>query len=275
MSLFGNDTFYFSLTKKYIGYFGTIFNELEIERTLSNGGKQRIRVPILYGPRDKMLARYDADPNIQRAAALATPRMSFELKGMSYNAENKLPSLGRHVRKDPTDLNKAKFNFTPVPYDLSFELSIMTKNFEDAVKVVEQILPRFSPEFTATLNLIPEMNIKEDIPLILNSHSWEDTYTGDISERRNVTWNLQFTMKAYYYGPTVIKPLIKFANVNFLVGSPATSNTVVEYINTRPGLTANGTPTSNAAASIPATEIAIDDDFGYIVTWTSDTQSLD
>jgi len=265
MSLYGNKTFYFSLLRKYVIYFGTIFNEIEITRETGDGKVQQFRIPLVYSPKDKMIARYDADPEINRATALAIPRMAFEQKGILYDAERKLHSLGKIVRKDDNNLNNLRRNYNPVPYNIQFELNIISKNVEDSNKIVEQILPFFTPGFTATVNLIPGMGITHDIPVILNSVSWQDNYDGDLRQRRNIIWTLDFTMKAYFYGPTVSKPIIKYANTNFLVGNTSTTNTIVEYFRVTPGLDANGNPTSNSNNSIPVANIAVDTAFGYIV----------
>lgn len=265
MGLFGHDTFYHGLMKKYIGYFGTIFNDIEIKRPTSSG-EQIMRIPILYGPRDKMQARYEADPTINRLAALATPRIAYELKGMSYNGERKLPVLGMRVAKNTLDLDTAYRNYTPVPYDLDFELNILSKNVEDSMRIVEQILPNFTPEFTSRILLIPETGVYEDVPITLVSTTWQDNYEGDMTERRSVVWTLQFSMKAYFYGPTATPKLIKYANTNFLVGNTTTANTPVESMQVKPGLDANGAATTNNSITIDAANIAIDDPYGYIVT---------
>lgn len=265
MSLLGNDVFGFDLIRKYIIYFGTLFNQMEFTRIDSDGATlQRFRVPILYGNADKLLARLDADPDINRPAAQITPRMSFEFKGLDYDGERKLPVLGKIVRRDD-DLNKMKRMYNPVAYNLQFEVNVASKHFEDTNKIVEQILPFFTPEFTATVNLIPSMDVAMDIPIVLNSTTVDDQYEGAMEDRRTVVWTLQFTMFAYFYGPALSKPIIKFANTNFLVGNTTSTNTIIEWFRVQPGLDANGDPTSNVEISIPVADISVDDNFGYVV----------
>ena len=146
----------------------------------------------------------------------------------------------------------------------------MVKNAEDGTKIIEQILPFFTPDWTVTARMIPEMNVVVDIPVILNNVIMNDIYDGDFRTRRTLVWTLDFTLKGYVFGPIKNSAIIKFANTNFYV---ATSDDIANDVNniapaaanqTRPGLTVDGLPTSNAALSIPASEILATDDFGYI-----------
>lgn len=254
-----------------VAYFGTIFNDLHITRTNENGEVvQIIRVPLTYAAKDKILARVDADPEIQRQAAIVLPRMSFELGGMTYDGDRKLNTLGRVVVKDDSNANKLKRQFNPVPYNFSFNLYVYAKNAEDGTKIIEQILPFFTPEWTATVNLIPEMNISMDLPIVLNTIDMEDSFSGALSERRAIIWTLNFTIKGYIYGPIVSKPIVKISKMQFFVApgdiNTAVSNTdMIGLVTTKPGLTANGLPTSNSSLSVNTNIIEVDDDFGFIV----------
>lgn len=266
MSLLGHDVFGFDLLRKYVIYFGAVFKNMEITREGADGNTlQRFRVPITYGASDKLLARLDADPEINRPAAQIVPRMSFEFKGLNYNGDRKLPILGKVVRKDNDDLNKLKRAYNPVAYDMQFELAVASKNVSDANQIIEQILPMFTPEFTATVNLIPGMDISHDIPIILDATTTDDRYEGDMTDRRTILWILNFTMLGYFYGPALSKPIVKYSNTHFLVGNTTSTNTVVEWFRVQPGLDANGNPTSNVSISIPVDDIAVDDTFGYVV----------
>jgi hypothetical protein len=201
---------------------------------------------------------------------LVFPHMGFELAGMTYDPDRKLPVMGRTVRKDNDDYNKLRRTYNPVPYDLNFNLYIMSKNIQEGNQIVEQILPFFTPEFTSTVNLISAMDISHDIPVILNSVNFEDRYQGELTQdRRTVFWTLNFTMKAYFYGPVLSKPIIKVSNNQFFIGNTSTqSNAVFKYTVT-PGLDANGAATSNADAAIAYANVAVDDDFGYVVVWAN------
>jgi hypothetical protein len=264
--MFGH-IFYHGLIRKYVSLFGTLFNDIYINVPDDANVNEivTLKVPISYGPREKVLARVTADPNLNRMPAVVLPRMAFEMDSITYAPERKLNTVGKRYAADTTSTNKLKYTYNPVPYDLKFTLSILVKNAEDGTRIVEQILPFFTPEWTTTVELIPDMDIVVDIPLVLNSINVQDDYEGDYDKRRYIMWTLSFTMKAYMYGPIRKSNVIKFANVNVYSLGP---NTLVSTTNVRPGLTANGTPTSNSANSIDITYINADDDYGYIVTKT-------
>ena len=271
-------TFYHNTIRKYVILFGTLFNDIHINRVDTDRSVTRtIKVPISYGPKEKMLARLDADPNLNRPA-IVLPRMSFELTDLNYGPTRKLNTIGKIVAANPDDPNSAKFQYTPVPYDFNFILSIAVKNADDGTRILEQILPFFTPNWSSTVDLIPELGIKLDVPIVLNAVSSEDTYEGNFEERRSIVWTLSFTMKGYIFGPTRptgsgTAPIIKLANVNFYDTSTYTNINdavgnldVVESVVITPGLLANGSPTSNAAASVSSDLINADDNYGYIIT---------
>jgi len=272
--MFSSTPFYFSTIRKYVILFGTLFNGIYISRTDKNGNVTMVeRVPIGYGPKDKMLARVVQDPNIDRpTATYPLPMMAFEMTGFDYDGSRKLQTINRIAVVDPDDKSKNKYQYMPVPYNINFQLSILVKNAEDGNKIVEQILPYFTPDWTTTVHLIPEMNVTMDIPVILNRVNLEDVYEGDFKERRTKVWNLDFTLKGYLYGPVKKTKVIKFANTEFFVVKDDivanTSNPVVSYIQVQPGLTANGKPTSNSSLSIPVANIVATDDYGYVTSIT-------
>jgi hypothetical protein len=205
--------------------------------------------------------------------------MSFELTDLNYGPTRKLNTIGKIVAANPNDTNAAKYQYTPVPYDLNFILSIAVKNADDGTRILEQILPFFTPNWNSTVDLIPELGIKLDVPIVLNAVSSEDSYEGDFEARRSIVWTLSFTMKGYIFGPT--RPangssggqLIKLANVNFYDTSTYTNIDnavgnldVVESINITPGMLANGSPTSNASLSVSSDQINANSNYGYIIT---------
>jgi T4-like virus Myoviridae tail sheath stabiliser len=274
--MFGQQ-FYFQTIRKYVALFGTLFNDIHIARTNKSGQvSQYIKVPITYSAKEKMLARLQQDPNIDRPSATITmPVMSFEMTSISYDADRKLNTIGRSAFKDTVNgTNKLRYQYNPVAYNIGFRLYIMVKNAEDGTKIVEQILPYFTPDFTTTIMLIPEINEKKDIPVILNSISQQDEYEGNFTERRHLTWTLDFTLKGYIYGPVKKTAVIKYANNVFYTPSVVNLQDAVgqvepvSYVQIQPGLTANGQPTSNAANSIPVGEIEVTDDFGYVIEKT-------
>ena len=277
--MFGSP-FYFSLIRKYVILTGTLFNNIRITRTNKNNEVTTLlKVPITYAPKDKMLARVLQDPNIDRPTAVAPlPFMSFEMGKMRYDGDRKLPTTGRSSVKNPTSVNRLKYQYNPVPYDIDFKVYIYAKNADDGTKIIEQILPYFTPDWTTTVNLIPEMEITMDIPIILNNIGYSDNYDGSFKERRAIIWELDLTLKGYLYGPVKSGGIIKFVNVNFFIPDvpdgklvDSVGNTeIAEKITIQPGLAANGATINyygqpnTSLGTIPYNEIDIDDDYGFI-----------
>jgi hypothetical protein len=263
-------TFYNGTIRKYIILFGTLFNNIYINRTASSGKDARLvqtmRVPLSYGPKNKFLARVDQNPDLERAIAIVLPRMSFEIVSMSYAPERKLQTINKMLKSDTADPAVLKYTYNPVPYDIQLQLSIMTKNADDGTKIVEQILPYFTPEWTTTINVIPELDIKLDIPVILNSVSYNDDYASDFIQRRAITWDLNFTLKGYLFGPTRKSALINQANTQIFIPTDATSP--ASRILVTPGLTAEGEPTNDPSLSVPISEISPNDNYGFITDFS-------
>ena len=215
--MFGHK-FYHTSLRKYIILFGTLFNDIHIQRRNSNDNVvQTIKCPLTYAPREKVTARLEQNPNLTEQQAVLLPRISFEMTTLMYDPARKLNTMNKW-KKDAGNAatgGKIKHTFQPVPYDISFDLNIYTRYAEDATQVLEQIMPFFTPEFTATINLIPDLDIKVDVPIVLESMSSQDTYEGDFETRRALIWNLGFRMKAYLYGPIKETAAIREANVGF------------------------------------------------------------
>lgn len=269
--MFGQ-TFYFQTLRKYVVLFGSLFKDIEINREDKNGNVTGvIKVPITYAPKDKMMARVMEDPTIQRATAVPTlPLMSFEMGPPTYDATRKLATINKISVIDPTTKSNMKYQYNPVPYNIAFKLYVYSKAIEDGNKIIEQILPFFTPDWTTSVNLIPEMNVTMDVPVVLNTVSFDDTYDGDFNNRRAIIWTLDFTLKGYIYGPVRSNGVIQFIDTNFYVAPTANvyaaiGNTAVsELMTIQPGLTSNGQPTSNISLTIPYQQISVTDDYGYI-----------
>ena len=261
--MFGH-TYYHSIIRKYIIMFGTMFNDIDVQRFDKNGNRiQTIRVPIAYGPKEKFLVRLSQDPNFNKDVAITLPRMSFEIASMNYNPTRKLPSTQKNVYTVETDKDKLKSQFVPVPFDIQMSLSVFVKNADDGVQILENILPFFTPEWTNTVHLIPEMGLKMDVPTIFNDISTEDTYEGDFTTRRALIHTLNFTIKGYLFGPVRTQGVIKRAfTQTFVIG--ANSEALSSRQTVTPGLTANGTPTTDSNISVPRSQIKSDDDYGLI-----------
>ena len=266
--MLGNQYAYFGLYKKFITLFGILFTDVFIQRDDANGNRiDNIEVPLSYAGKDKILARLLADPNIDKPAAIVLPRMSFEFNGLNYDSDRMLNSVGKVGLKDITDPNKLKTLFNGVPYNLSWSLYVYVKNEEDGAKIIEQILPYFRPDFTINAELIPEMCLSMDIPIILSNITRQDMLDGSFKDRRVLIWKLDFIMKVYFFGQVLKKPIIKFVNTTIYDGS----NNAVAIQTIQPGLTANGQPVNIIAnttpantVSVPANTIFIDQNWGII-----------
>lgn len=272
--MFGH-IFEYDLIRKYVVLFGTMFNDIHIHRyDTENQPLQTIKVPISYAPKEKMLARVDQDPNLKKPYAITLPRMAFEITGMYYASTRKLQTINRQYNTVATEENKLKYQYVPVPYDFLFNLYIMVKNAEDGTRILEQILPFFTPDWTATVNLIPEMNFTSDIPLVLQTVNVEDLYEGNYDTRRSLIWTLGFVMKGYVFGPIKKGGVITLANTNFYAtptdGDFGVANTseLDLMVNITPGQLANGAPTTNAAATIDRNLIMANSTYDYIITKT-------
>ncbi len=168
---------------------------------------------MAYAPKEKYLVRIEQDPNLENNTYVSLPRMSFEILGYSYDSSRKLNRMQQIKCGDGTTTMDAIY--TPVPYNIDVSLYILTKTQEDALQILEQILPTFTPEYTLTINAVPDMNVKLDIPIVLNSVTSSDEYDGDFQTRRNVTHTLTFTIKTNLFGPLANKKVIDevFANI--------------------------------------------------------------
>jgi len=262
--MFGHDYYHESI-RKYIILFGTLFNDIHIKRKNSSGNViQKIKCPLTYAPREKVTARLEQNLNLTEQQSILLPRLSFEMTTLQYDPARKLNTINKR-RKDATDPALRKSVFNPVPYDISFDFNIYVRYAEDATQILEQILPFFTPEYTATINLIPEMDIKADIPIVLQGMSSQDTYEGDFETRRALIWNLNFIMKGYLYGPIKETSIINNANINFYTSS--TANLIATSTKLTPGLDEFRNPTTNAAATLPPSEIKSGDNFDYIFNY--------
>ena len=260
--MFGHSSYYHGVLRKYVVMFGNMFNDIDVVRYNNSGtATQTIRVPIAYGPREKFLARLNTDLNLDREVAIQLPRLSFEITNISYAADRGLNKLTRNVGIS-VDNNSMKTAWTPTPYDISMSLYGMFEHQEDAIQVVEQILPFFRPEWTHTVNLVPQIGDKYDIPTVLQDISIEDTYEADFQSRRAIIYTFNFTVKGYLFGPTTNKGVIKRTIVDLSANSIASTPNNVR-LDIKPGLLANGSPTTNATASIAISNINANSDFGY------------
>ena len=201
--------FYNEIFRRTIISFGSLFNEISIKQENSSGNTVNdFRVPLAYGPTQKFLARLTQSPDLNKSTSLTLPRMSFEFVGLEYVPTRKL-DLTQTFKKGstsvPTHIQKV---YTPVPYNMNFELAIFTKLNDDMLQIVEQILPYFQPHYNMTLNLVDTIGKKKDVPVVLNSIDMNDDYEGDFTTRRALIYTLRFSAKTYLYGPMLSEATI-------------------------------------------------------------------
>lgn len=195
--------FYHGLTRKVIVAFGSLFSSVKIQREGTDGlVAQTVNVPLSYAPKEKWLVRIEQDPTLANHTYITLPRMSFEITGMAYDSSRKTNRMNKIIAKnDSTNPATVNQSYSPVPYNIDISLYIISKTQEDCLQIVEQILPFFTPEFTLSINAVPELDATMDIPIILNSVTIDDNYDGAFQERRFVTYTVTFTLKTNFYGP--------------------------------------------------------------------------
>ena len=225
-------TFYHQTIRKYVAVFGTLFNDINIERKNSSGAVvERLKVPLAYGPKQKWLLAIQETTSDRKVIATRTPRMGFAMTGVSYDSARKLNTIGRNVAANTSSTTSNMTTmYNPVPYNFDFQLFILVKNAEDGTQILEQVLPYFTPEFTVTVNTIPDMNIKADVPITLNSADVADEYEGDLTARRTITWTLSFTLKGFIYPNVTSGEIIKSIEVNFRIPGGDTEIVLPEFI---------------------------------------------
>ena len=208
---------YHEIFRRTVVAFGTLFNNIELRRST-----EVMKVPLAYGPKQKFLARLDQNPDpTNKRVQITLPRISFEINGISYDSTRKV-SPTQKIRV-PKDVDENKNAFMPVPYNLSFELAIISKNQEDGLQILEQILPYFQPHYNLSVKLIPELSETKDVPVVLNSVEYEDDYENNFQTRRAIIYTLQFTVKTYLYGPVTDQKVIKKAITDIYADTNTTS----------------------------------------------------
>lgn len=195
--MLNNTTFYHQITRKVIVAFGSLFSDIKVVRKKDGVAVQTLEIPISYAPKEKWLVRIEQDPNLDSNTYTTLPRMSFEITGMNYDSSRKVNRMNYITCGDGNGVSKM---YSPVPYNFDVSLYILTKTQEDALQIVEQILPTFTPEYTLSIKPIPNHDLVMDVPIILNSVSIQDDYDGDFETRRFVTYTLTFTIKGNMYG---------------------------------------------------------------------------
>ena len=221
--------FYNRTIRKMIVAFGTLFNDVVLVRYNKTGTEEfeRTRVPLSYGSKEKYITRLSSDPTLTKSINVYVPRIAFDLVGINYDSTRKMNTLGKNFAV--TQSNAINSQYSPIPYNFEFDMSIFVRNQEDGTQILEQILPFFTPDFTVTADLIPSLGRKYDIPVTLDSVTPQIEYEGDFSTTRLVIWNLTFTMKGWIFPPVNFgtEKLIGRANTNIYVDN---RNNVIQKV---------------------------------------------
>ena len=208
--------FYHATMRKSVAVFGTLFNDIHVVRKKSDGSiVNQIRVPLAYGPKQKFLSRLDQETGFDAPMAIKLPRMAFEITSLELDVIQKGQKRNKIVEDHGSDVKKKKTIQNYTAYNIGMQLSILAKNQDDGLQIIEQILPYFQPEYTLTIKPVSGFNLKQDVPVILTGVAIDDQYEGDFTERRVLTYTLAFQMKMKFYGPTVDQGVIREVNLDF------------------------------------------------------------
>ena len=224
--------YYHEIVRKTIIGFGTLFNDIFIKHeNIDNSTLDETKVGLAYGPQQKFFAKIREQANLTKAVAITLPRMSFEMTSIQYDATRKSGITQTFKASDGTNLKKV---FMPVPYNIGFELSIFSKLNDDALQIIEQILPFFQPSFNITINLVSSIGEKRDVPIVLDNISFRDEYEGDFTTRSALIYTLQFTAKTYLFGPVsdTSDGLIKKVQVDYAADTAASARRQMRYVAT-------------------------------------------
>ena len=232
--MLGNAQFYHRTIRKMVVVFGTMFNDLEIVRyTQAGAQKEKLKVPLSYGPKERYLTQITSDPNLIKSVNSVIPRMSFNLDSLEYDSSRKqISTLQNFSAATNTGVST---QYLPVPYNFEFSLSVYVRNTEDGTQILEQILPFFTPDFSVVVDFIPSMGQKYTVPIILNSVASTVEYEGGMSDgtTRLILWDLTFTAKSFIWPPVKTGKIIKAANTNINIDLSSTNlqKVYVDYAN--------------------------------------------
>jgi len=219
--------FYNQIVRKNIIAFGTLFNNIEMKSTDPDTGEvlEAQKVPLAYGPKQKFLVRL-TDQSTSKVS-ITLPRLYFEMTGIDYDSTRKTSPIQKYKTVIDGNGDEVRVQYVPVPYNINFELGVIAKSQDDALQIVEQILPYFQPSFSITLNMIPDMNEKRDVAIVLNGISGEDEWDDTFMQRRYIAYTLNFTMKSYLYGPYNTSDVIRKAIIHETMGDASVSRRTV------------------------------------------------
>jgi hypothetical protein len=235
--MFG-DHFYHAQIRRMVSAFGTLFNNIEVHKIDANGNLlQKIKVPLSYGPRQKFLARIEERTSLDDTKlGIKLPRMSFEITSLTYDSSVAIQK-GNVIKAATSDPTVVKTVRGPIPYRMGIQLNILARNQDDALQILEQIVPFFQPDYTVTIKDIPEIGIKSDVPIVLQGVTMNDEYEGDFETRRSIVYTLDFESRVKFYSGVSDRGVIAVASADINVDNPGDTYGFIEEV------TAEGDPT--------------------------------
>lgn len=254
--------FYHEILRRTVIAFGSLFNDISIKHTDNSGNvKSVIKVPLAYGPTQKFLARLEQSPDLNKPVQMTLPRMSFEFTGLTYDPQRKSTTTQTFTAKSTEDSTETKKTYLPVPYNMQFELSIMSKLNDDALQIIEQIIPYFQPAYTMSVELVDIINEKRDVPVVLENITMQDDYEGNFTTRRVLLYTLRFSVKTYLFGPvsSATKDIIKKTTISYITGDRTNTPTREVVYSAEPRATKNytGIVITNLSKDITTTDTLI------------------
>ena len=225
-------TTYHKVIRKFVVGFGNLFDDITLTRYNPDGSEQQNqKVPLAYASKERYVMRLQNDPGLDKKVQITLPRMSFEMNGMTYDSSRKQnTNIKNYAKSNNADTVLSQYN--PVPYDFDFSLYLYVRNIEDGTQIIEHILPFFTPDYTIRLNLIPEMGIVKEVPVLLKSTNYEINYEGDRDhETRTIIWTLNFTVKGFVFGAVSEPKIIKTTFTNVFDDSLINSDSVQFIVN--------------------------------------------
>jgi hypothetical protein len=258
--------FYNEAIRKTVVGFGTLFNNIEVQRKDPQTKEvlEVQKIPLAYGPKDKFLARVEQNPDPTPGEPyenIRIPRMYFEMTKINYDSVRKVSPIQKYRNIIADNGNEVRVQYVPVPYNIDFELGVLVKSQDDGLQIVEQILPYFQPNFNITINFIPDMNEKKDVAVVLNDINLDDSWDGEYANRRSIIWTFQFTAKSYIYGPFNQSAIIRKAIIYETVGDLEESRRNAKFTYTPKALQ----DYNDDGEITPADDAFVmpDDDFGF------------
>jgi hypothetical protein len=232
--------FYWGTIRKAIVAFGSMFNNITIQRTDADGNVVQLqKVPLSYSPKQKFLTKIRQQPDVDtQNVQVLLPRMGFEMISLDYDPNRKISPIQQS--RTINSSTAANAQYAPTPYNINVILYVYAKNQDDGLQVIEQILPYFNPDYNLTIKAVPQLNIKNDLPIILSSIGFEDDYEGDLTTRRSIIWTLSFVLKLNFYGPVSKQGIIKKTTSNIFNDAELTSQQQIITVQPDP-VTANVT----------------------------------